>query len=167
LQENPEGRRGKPAAPGLAATTTIVKTLGTIEESHMLVQNLPRSKNPKQIQDVDCFLCRKLGKECKKGFHVNCFTVFCYRGALCSSRRARLEVVLDSTFRPTVGKPSKFVPQSLENLQLPAERETMYPRANTRIKANKVSNQWRRQQIYQQCISRKRALSSDDNSDST
>jgi hypothetical protein len=66
LQENPEGRRGRPAAPSSAATTTIVETLGSIEESHMLVQNLPRSKNPKQIQDVDCFLCWKLGKKLKQ-----------------------------------------------------------------------------------------------------
>jgi hypothetical protein len=105
--------------------------------------------------------------QCKKAFHVNCFTAFHYHGALCSSRRAKLEVVLDSTSRPTVGKTRKFVPQSLENLQLPAERETVYPRADTRIKANKVSNQRRREQIHQQRISRKRALSSEDNSDST
>ena len=51
------------AAPSSAATTTIVETLGNIDESHMIVQNLPRSKNPKQIQDVDYFLCRKLGKK--------------------------------------------------------------------------------------------------------
>jgi hypothetical protein len=70
---------------------TIEQTLGTIDETHMIVENLPRRSNPSRPQDIDCFLCRKMGKEmktsyscvqCKKGFHVNCFTSFYYRGAV-------------------------------------------------------------------------------------
>jgi len=125
----------------------------------MIVQNLPRASNPNRIQDIDCFLCRKLGKElktiysclqCKKGFHVNCFTAFHYCGALSTSRRAVLQVVVDSATHPTVGQPSKFVPQPLNELQLPVDRDMMFPRANIRIKANANVNKRRRIEIKEQ-----------------
>jgi hypothetical protein len=80
---------------------TIEQTLGTIDETHMLVENLPRRSNLSCPQDIGCFICRKMGKELKtsyscvqfkKGFHVNCFTAFHYRGALSTSRKALLDV---------------------------------------------------------------------------
>ena len=113
MQQSTSGRRrGRPCRN---ENVTITNTLGSIEEAHMLVQNIPRAKKPSHIQDVDCFLCRKMGKElktiyscmqCGKGFHVNCFTAFHYRGALSSSRQARLNLLLDADTKPSVGKPS-------------------------------------------------------------
>lgn len=155
LREASLSTKGRPTRD-TAATATIEGTLGSIEESHMLVQNLRRAKNPKQIQDVDCFLCRKLGYElktvysctqCGKGFHVNCFTAFHYRGALSTSRQALLNVAYDSTTRPTVGKPSKFAPASIHDLELPVDRQTKYPRAPVRTKANLESNAARKEDI--------------------
>ncbi len=61
--------------------------------------------------------------QCRKGFHVNCFMAFHCRGALSSSRQAVLDVVLTSKKTPTVGKPSKFVPTSIDILILPAHNE--------------------------------------------
>jgi hypothetical protein len=34
---------------------TIGQTLGTIDEAHMLVENLPRKSNPSRSQDINCF----------------------------------------------------------------------------------------------------------------
>jgi hypothetical protein len=134
---------------------TIEQTLGTIDETHMLVENLPRRSNPYRPQDIDCFLCRKMGKElktsyscvqCKKGFHVNYFTAFDYRGALSTSRKALLDVIFKSSCKPTLGNPSKFAPTSIAHLCLPSEKETKKPRALIRIKANNEINERRWQE---------------------
>jgi hypothetical protein len=80
----------------MSCNQTIDQAVGVIDEAHMLVENLPRKMDPNQPQDIDCFLCPKMGKElktiyscmkCRKGFHVNCFTAFHYRCAMNTSRR--------------------------------------------------------------------------------
>jgi hypothetical protein len=84
--------------------------------------------------------------QCKKGFHVNCFMAFHYRGALSTSRKALLNVIFKSSCKPTLGNPSKFAPTSIAHLCLPSEKETAKPRALIRIKANKEINERRRQE---------------------
>jgi hypothetical protein len=85
-------KRSKPNSPreGTTERTTIEEAVGTIDNTHMLVENLGRknvSKKPinEKPKDIDCYLCRKMGLElktiyscikCRKGFHVNCFTAF-------------------------------------------------------------------------------------------
>jgi len=135
--ENHEGR------------VTIASSLGSMNEAHMLVENLPWQSNDYVIQDIDCFLCRRMGKElktsysciqCQKGLHVNCFTAFHYRGVLSTKLNALLDVVFDSDRRPTVGHPSKYAPTSTMHMKLPAEKETIFPRALVRKKSNVTAN---------------------------
>jgi len=132
---------------------TIEQTMGVIDEAHMLVENLPRRVDPTQPQDIDCYLCRQMGKElktsyscvnCGKGFHVNCFTAYHYRGAMNASRTALLDVIFTATSKPYLGRRSKYAPQSASNLCLPAEKETERPRALIRTKANKAENERRK-----------------------
>jgi hypothetical protein len=47
---------------------TIASSLGSMNEAHMLVENLPRKSNDYVIQDIDCFLCRRIGKELKMSY---------------------------------------------------------------------------------------------------
>jgi hypothetical protein len=78
--------------------------------------------------------------QCKKGFHVNCFMAFHYRGALSTSRKALLDVIFKLSCKPTLGNPSKFAPTSIAHSCLSSEKETAKPRALIRIKANKEVN---------------------------
>lgn len=132
---------------------TIASSLGAINDPHMLVENLPRKKNQSGPQDIDCFLCRKMGKElktiysciqCKKGFHVNCFTAFHYRGMLSRKHSTLLDVVFNSDVNPTMGKPSVYAPSSTDHMLLPTEKESLFPRAMIRTKANKRANEQRK-----------------------
>ena len=128
---------------------TIASSLGVINETHMLVENLPRKTGNGKPQDIDCYLCRKMGKEmktiysciqCQKGFHVNCFTAFHYRGVLSRKHNALLDVVFNSDVQPTVGNPSKYAPTSTDHMLLPAEKESMFTRALIRTKGNATAN---------------------------
>jgi len=128
---------------------TIASSLGVINETHMLVENLPRKTGNGKPQDIDCYLCRKMGKEmktiysciqCRKGFHVNCFTAFHYRGVLSRKHNALLDVVFNSDVQPTVGNPSKYAPTSTDHMLLPAEKESMFTRALIRTKGNATAN---------------------------
>jgi hypothetical protein len=132
---------------------TIESTLGVMNEAHMLVENLPRKTNVNAPQDIDCFLCRRMGKEmktiysciqCRKGFHVNCFTAFHYRGVLSNRHSALLDVVFNSDAQPTVGKPSQYAPTSTSHMRLPAEKDSLFTRALIRTKANAQANVKRR-----------------------
>jgi hypothetical protein len=49
----------------MSRNQTIDQAVGVIDEAYMLVENLPRKMDPNQPQDIDCFLCRKMGKELK------------------------------------------------------------------------------------------------------
>ena len=149
-------KRSKPNSPreGTTERTTIEEAVGTIDNTHMLVENLGRknvSKKPinEKPQDIDCYLCRKMGLElktiyscikCRKGFHVNCFTAFHFRGALSTCHKALLEVVLQADDHPTVGLPSKYAPTSIEQLKLPTEKSPRKHLAKIRTKANRKSN---------------------------
>jgi hypothetical protein len=124
------------------------------------VENLPRSNNPNVAQDIDCFLCRKTGKElrmsyscikCMKGFHVNCFAAFHCRGALSNSKKALLDVIFESCRKPTLGNPSKFAPTSIQHLSLPSEKELECPRALIRTAANKEENERRKREKRRCC----------------
>jgi hypothetical protein len=73
------------------------------------MENHPRAKNVNKPADVDCYLCRQMGKElrtiynctaCRRVFHVNCFTAYHNRWALNSSQKALLLVVLKSEKKP-------------------------------------------------------------------
>jgi len=141
------------ARPSETDRVTIASSLGVISESHMLVENLPRNTNPNKPQDLDCFLCRRMGREvktiysciqCRKGFHVNCFAAFHYRGQMSRRHTALLDVVFDTDEHPTVGKPSKYAPTSTAHMQLACEKESMFTRALTRTKANATANAKRR-----------------------
>jgi hypothetical protein len=128
---------------------TIASSLSVINETHMLVENLPRKTGNGKLQNIDCYLCRKMGKEmktiyscihCRKGFHVNCFTAFHYRGVLSRKHNALLDVVFNSDVQPTVGHPSKYAPTSTDHMLLPAEKESMFTRALIRTKGNATAN---------------------------
>jgi len=119
--------------------TLIVESLGVIDEAHMLLENLPRKKDESIPQDIDCFLCRKMGKElktiyscikCRKGFHVSCFAAFHYRGTLSSSHKALLDVVFQSDRNPTVGLPSKYAASDMSQLQLPLLKKKLLVRTH-------------------------------------
>ena len=71
---------------------------------------------------------------------------FHYQGSLSTSRKALLDVIFQSSCKPTLGNPSKFAPTSIAHLCLPSEKETAKPRALIRIKANKEINERRRQE---------------------
>jgi ssDNA-binding Zn-finger/Zn-ribbon topoisomerase 1 len=78
--------------------------------------------------------------QCQKGFHVNSFTAFHYRGVLSTKLNALLDVVFDSDRHPTAGHPSKYAPTSTMHMKLPAEKETIFPRALVRKKSNVTAN---------------------------
>jgi hypothetical protein len=141
------------ARPSETGRVTIASSLGVISESHMLVENLPRNTNPNKPQDLDCFLCRRMGREvktiysciqCRKGFHVNCFAAFHYRGQMSRRHTALLDVVFHTDEHPTVGKPGKYAPTSTAHMQLACEKESMFTLALTRTKANATANAKRR-----------------------
>jgi hypothetical protein len=128
---------------------TIASSLGVRNETHMLVENLPKKTGKKKSQDIDCFLCWEMGKEmktiysciqCQKGFHINCFTAFHYRGVLSQKHNALLDVVFSSDEQPTKGQPSKYAPTSTDHMLLAAEKETMFTRALIWTKANAMAN---------------------------
>ncbi len=131
----------------------IADSLGVIDEAHMLLENLPRKKDESIPQDIDCFLCRKMGKELKtiyscikgrKGFHISCFAAFHYRGTLSSPHKATLDVVFKSDVNPTIGLPSKHAASDTSKLKLPAEKETSHPKAFVRALASKIRNEQRK-----------------------
>jgi hypothetical protein len=106
----------------------------------MIVENLLR-KTRNQLQDIDCYLCCKIGKElktmyscihCRKGFHVNCFMAYHYHGILSQSHKALLDVDFNSDKKPTVGKPRIYSPISTSHLNLPCEKESYYMKALVR-----------------------------------
>ncbi len=37
--------------------TLIAESLGVIDEAHILLENLPKKKDERILQDIDCFLC--------------------------------------------------------------------------------------------------------------
>jgi hypothetical protein len=75
--------------------------------------------------------------QCKKGFHVNCFTAFHYSGVLSRKHSTLLDIVFNSDVNPTVRKPSAYAPSSMDHMLLPTERESLFPSAMIRMKANK------------------------------
>jgi hypothetical protein len=143
----------EPINDSAAGLVTIDSTLGTMDGPHMLVENLPRRSNNKRPQDIDCYLCRRMNRElktiysciqCKKGFHVNCFTAFHYRGVLSTRHSALLDIVFNSDHKPTVGKPSKYAPTSTDHMHLPTEKDKLLTRALIRTKANVHLNRKRK-----------------------
>jgi hypothetical protein len=103
----------------------IDNATGVIDEAHMLLENLPHKINYSQPQDIGCSLCRKIGRElfcikCRKGFHVNCFAAFHYRGLMTTCHKALLDVVFKSDHNPSLGLPSKYAPTSMAHMKLPA-----------------------------------------------
>jgi hypothetical protein len=54
---------------------------------------------------------------------------FHYRGVLSSKLSTLLDVVFESEENPTVGHPSKYALTSTMHLKLPAEKDTIFPRA--------------------------------------
>jgi len=72
---------------------------------------------------------------------VNCFTAFHCRGALSNSKKALLDVIIESYRKPTLGNPSKFAPMSIQNLSLPLEKPLECPRALIHTAANKQENE--------------------------
>jgi len=79
--------------------------------------------------------------QCKKGFHVNCFTAYHYRGVMSNSHKALLDVVFNSDKKLTMGKPSIYAPNNMAHMKLPAEKEAAYIKALVRIKSNKRANE--------------------------
>jgi cellobiose-specific phosphotransferase system component IIA len=79
-------------APG---NITIAQTLGIIDEAHHVSGELTMKSKSQTTTRYQLLLVSKMGKELKtslcvqykKGFHVNCFTAFPYRGALSTSRK--------------------------------------------------------------------------------
>jgi len=143
----------EPINDSAAGLVTIDSTLGTMDGPHMLVENLPRKSNNKRPQDIDCYLCRRMNRElktiysciqCKKGFHVNCFTAFHYRGVLSTRHSALLDIVFNSDHKPTVGKPSKYAPTNTDHMHLPTEKDKLLTRALIRTKANVHLNRKRK-----------------------
>jgi hypothetical protein len=82
--------------------------------------------------------------QCRKGFHVNCFTAFHYRGLLSTRHLTLLDVVFNSDDRPTMGKPSDYAPTSTDHMLLPAEKEKLLKRALIRTKVNEEGNRKRK-----------------------
>ena len=74
----------------------VENVLGSIDHGHMLVENKGR-------KDINFHLCLYLKKkrrtiygcvQCKKGFHVNCFTAYHCTGALPVQTKALMTMVL-------------------------------------------------------------------------
>lgn len=82
--------------------------------------------------------------QCRKGFHVNCFTAYHYQDVMSNSHKALLDVVFYSDKQPTVGKPSIYAPANTSHMKLPAEKESSYMKALVRTKANKRANNERK-----------------------
>ncbi len=110
---------------------SIEAALGVIDGSHMLIENLPRKKYPSKPQDIECFLCRQMGHElktiysclqCQKGFHVNCFTAFHFRGALSTSHKTLIELVVKSEAEQQFSHRSNYCPRSIADLKLPQDK---------------------------------------------
>lgn len=110
---------------------TVSETVGIIDSPHMLLENLPRKKNPIKPQDVECYLCRQRGHElktiyscliCKKGFHVNCFAAFHFRGGLSNSHQTLLEIAFRSEKRPKITHGSSYCSTSLADMKLPQDK---------------------------------------------
>ncbi len=90
-----------------------------------------RKKDPYKLQDIECFLFRQMGHElktiysclqCKKDFHVNCFTAFHFRGALSISHKTLVEVVLESGREQQFSLSSKYCPKSIADIKLPQDK---------------------------------------------
>jgi len=47
------------------------------------------------------------------------------------------DIVFNSDVNPTVRKPSAYAPSSMDHMLLPTERESLFPSAMIRMKANK------------------------------
>ncbi len=111
--------------------TTIEDAVGVIDGSHMLIENLARKKDPSKPQDIEFFLCRQMGHklktiysclQCKKGFHVNCFTAFHFRGELSRSHRTLIDMVLKSGSEHQFSHSSCCCPRSIADLKLPQDK---------------------------------------------
>ena len=91
----------------------VENVMGSIDHGHMLVENKGR-------KDINCHLCLYLKKkrrtiygcvQCKKGFHVNCFTAYHCTGALPTQTKALMTMVLrtESCEPRAKNKKSKYV----------------------------------------------------------
>jgi len=80
-------------------TNTIDGTIGVIEESYVLVKNLPRTSNPNVTQDIDCFLRQKMGKVLKTSYScIKCRKRFLCSG--CGELRFKFLDCRQSKFKP-------------------------------------------------------------------
>jgi hypothetical protein len=99
----------------------VSAVLGTNIHPHMIIENLGKN-------DINCFFCLMRGMksmtiygcvECKKGYHVNCFTAYHCAGALTGEAKVLSEMLIKSDKLPRASnKKSKYV-GTISDIRLP------------------------------------------------